>query len=155
MLKLKWTPLQFAGRANIQAAILLFLWFGVVVTVQGQTNPANFVTIREKAGVTTNQYPIQFGRPFVQGEIKNFPQAVVGGLPVVTQADVKSRWPDGSVKHAVLTSYLPKLNANGSVKVTFINQLLGNTTGFLTKKDMLHKNYNFDARMELTNGAKL
>ncbi len=155
MLRLKWTPHQPVGWAKIQAAGLLFIWGSIAVAIQGQTNPANFVTIRERAGVTTNQYPIQLGRPFVQGEIKNFPQAVVGGLPVITQADVKNRWPDGSVRHAVLTFYLPKLNANSSVKVTFINQLLGNNTAFLTKKEMQHKNYNFDAQIDLTNGAKV
>lgn len=113
---------------------------------------ANSVTIREKAGVTTKLYPIQLGRPFVQGEIANFPRAVVAGTPVTTQADVKSRWPDGSVKHAVLTFYLPTLAANSSVTVTFANQTSGNNTDFLTKREMQASKLNFDARIELTNG---
>src|SRR5262245_32286854 len=70
---------------------------------------ANSITIVERSGVTTASYPVQIGRPFVQGEIPHFPQAVVGGQPLLTQADVKSRWPDGSVKHAILSFVLPVL----------------------------------------------
>ena len=120
-----------------------------------QSNPANFITVREKAGVAANNYPIQIGRPFMPGEILNFPRAVVGSTAVATQADVKSRWPDGSVKHAVLTFYLPALAANASVTVTFVNQATGNNANALSKRDMLHKQYNFDARIEWANVAIL
>ena len=114
---------------------------------------SNTITIREKAGVTTKQYPIQIGRAFVQGEIPNFPRAMLGSTALTTQADVKTRWPDGSVKHAVLTFYLPTLNANSTVTISFANQTSGNNTGFLTKREMLASKLNFDARMELTNGS--
>lgn len=46
----------------------------------------NSLTIREEDGVATANYPIQIARPFVQGEIMNFPQAEVNGVPVFTQA---------------------------------------------------------------------
>lgn len=115
----------------------------------------NSLTITEKAGKTTANYPIQIGRPFVQGEIANFPQAVVGGTPVLTQADIKQRWPDGSVRHAILTFLLPTLAANGTVAVTFQNQPSGNNTGYLAQQDMLGAGYDFDAGMQLTNGSSV
>ena len=133
-------------------ALLLFI-FVAVSGAAAQTNASNFITIREKAGVTTSQYPIQIARPFMQGEIRNFPKAVVNGVQVTTQADVKTRWADGSVKHAVLTFHIPTLTANSTVTVQFVNQTSGNNTGFLTKTQMLANTYNFDARTELTNGA--
>jgi hypothetical protein len=116
----------------------------------------NSLTITEKAGTTTTNYPIQIGRPFVQGEIANFPQALVGGAPVTTQADVKQRWSDGSVKHAILTFLIPTLSSGSTVTVTFRNQSSCNcgSGARLSKTQMLDAaTYNFDARMELTSGS--
>lgn len=75
----------------------------------------NAITLRGGAG----NYPVRIGRPFMRGEIAQAPQAVVGGAAVPTQADVKTRWPDGSVKHAILSFVLPR--AAERVKVTFTN----------------------------------
>src|SRR5205085_8642307 len=88
----------------------------------------NSLTITEKAGVTTANYPVQIGRPFVTGEVANYPQAIVNGTAVATQADVKQRWPDGSVKHAVLAFLIPNLASRATVTVTFQNQNSGNNT---------------------------
>lgn len=126
---------------------------GLGLHAQAQSDPTNFITIREKAGVTTNQYPIQLGRPFVPGEIPNFPQAVVDGTPVTTQADVKARWSDGSVKHAILSFYLPSLAANSTATVNFVNQASGNNAGALSKTDMLGTAFDFEAAMQLTSGS--
>lgn len=139
--------------ASFTGSLLLLLAYGLLTNAFGQGNPANFIIIREKAGVTTQRYPIQIGRPFLPGEILNFPQAVFNGARLTTQADVKSRWPDGSVKHAVLTFYLPMLSANSTVTVTFANQTTGNNTNFLTKPQMLGVKFNFNASTELTNGS--
>ncbi len=140
---------------NLSRVILLLTCLSSLLTTFGQTNIPNSFTVREKSGVTTKNYPLQIGRPFLQGEIKNFPQAILNGTKLKTQADVKSRWPNGSVKHAVLSFYLPTLSANGTVTVTFANQTSGNNTGFLTKSQMLNNIYNFDAEMELTQGVKV
>jgi len=111
----------------------------------------NSLTISEKGGVSTTNYPIQLGRPFVQGEITNYPQAIVNGTAVATQADVKQRWPDGSVKHAILAFLIPQLGANATVAVTFQNQNLGNNTA-LTLAQMQSVNFDFGAEMQLTDG---
>ncbi len=138
------------------AQCFLILW---ILSVSGTVffslaqDATNFLTIKEKAGVTTNQYPLQIGRPFVAGEIPNYPQAVISGTPLVTQADVKSRWPDGSVKHAILSFYLPTLTANSTITITFVNQTSSNNTGHLAKTDMLANGVDFDAAMSLTNGS--
>jgi hypothetical protein len=114
----------------------------------------NSLTITEQAGVTTSNYPVQLGRPFVQGEIANYPQAIVNGTSVTTQADVKQRWPDGSVKHAVIAFLIPTLNANSSAIVTFQNQSSGNNAP-LSQAQMLNPSYNFGAQMQLTNGGTI
>jgi hypothetical protein len=42
-------------------------------------------------------------RFFRQGDIPKFAQAVVNATPLLTQCDVKNRWPDGSLKFAVIS----------------------------------------------------
>ncbi len=139
--------------AAVRGALIFGLLWAAGLPGAAQSDATNFITIREKAGVTTTQYPIQIGRTFVPGEIPNFPQAVLGTTNLATQADVKSRWPDGSVKHAALAFYLPTLTANSTVTINFNNQTAGNNSGFLAKADMLANGLNFDATMELQNGG--
>jgi hypothetical protein len=112
----------------------------------------NSLTISEKAGITTANYPIQIGRPFVAGEIAHYPQALVDGFAVTTQADVKQRWPDGSVKHAIVAFLIPKLSAGSTATVTFRDQSSGNNAP-LTLAQMQGTAFNFNAQMRLTNGS--
>lgn len=136
-------------RSFLSTLAIVALWihpsFGVV----------NSLTITEKAGLTTANYPLQIARPFVRGEIPSYPQAILMGTPLTTQADVKTRWPDGSVKHAILTFLIPTLTANSTVTVTFQNQATGNNGGYLNTAGMLDAAYDFDARMALTNGPTI
>src|ERR1022692_2566695 len=110
------------------------------------------ITILEKTGVATANYPVQIGRPFVQGEIATCPQAVIRRTPIVTQANVMTRWPDGSAKHAIVSFLIPSIGANGAVTVTFQNQVSCNTTP-LTTAQMMDSAYDFNAQMQLTNGG--
>jgi hypothetical protein len=118
----------------------------------GILNPSDTILITDKSGVTQTNYPEQIGRPFVDGEISNYPVAILNGTPLVTQADVKNRYPDGSVKFAILSFLLPSLPANGSVTIAFGNQATGNNTP-LTQAQMLDPSFNFDAQMTLTGGT--
>lgn len=118
-------------------------------------------SIQEAAGITTSNYPVQMGRPFVQGEIENYPQvgicsdASCGTISqwLTTQADVKQHWTDGSVKHAVLSFYIPKLTAHSTVHFKVQNQTDCNCGTGLTQAQMLASNYNFDATEIYTNGV--
>lgn len=118
--------------------------------------PADVVNVYEQYGQASNGYPIKLGRLFVKGEIPagQFPQALVNNAPVLTQAEVKSRWSDDSVKHAILYFNIPVLPANGSVKVTFQGQPTchcshdGSGAG-LTTQQMLDAGYDFDASITL------
>jgi hypothetical protein len=123
---------------------------------------------------------VQFGRPFKAAEISDYPQVLLGGTAVPTQADVKQRWGDGSVKHAVISFILPSLAAGASVtyvavfsrwpktkepkktfrshayvplrSVTFQNQLSADGgSPVLTQSEMLNSRFNFDAVTEIVN----
>jgi len=62
---------------------------------------------------------------------------------------VKNRWPDGSLKFAIISFVLPSVSTAGTA-VSFQNQGTGNNTGFLQQGDMLNTPYDFEAAMQLT-----
>ncbi len=93
-------------------------------------------------------------RLFVEGEIGQYAQAVIAGTPVLTQCDVKNRWPDGSLKFAIVSFILPSLPGSGSVQVAFQNQSTGNNRGYLDQTGMLNSAYNFDAQIALSGAVR-
>lgn len=110
------------------------------------------MVVSDKSGSANTNYPLQFGRPFMEGEIMDYPLILANGTALPTQSDVKNRWPDGSVKFAIISAVLPSLPASGSVTLTFANQKSGNNTP-LTKAQMLDATYDFDATIALTSGG--
>ncbi len=111
----------FSGKSRL--SIVCNLLVAMIYFQHSALAVVNSLTIREEDGVATANYPIQIARPFINAEVQNFPQAVINGNPVFTQADVKQRYADGSVKHAILTFLIPQLNANASVTITFRDQI--------------------------------
>ncbi len=120
-------------------------------TVPAIVNPmpsSNGVTIKSGAA-QSEQRTFSISRVFAKGEITNYPQARVNGSATLTQADVMSRYEDGSVKHVII-SFVATLPGNGSLNVDFVNQSNCNcgTAQALTKDQMLAAGYNFDAQIE-------
>jgi hypothetical protein len=126
----------------------LAVFVALVISGSATAGPANTITITNESGAPQTNYPWQFGRPFVRGEIKRFPQVVINRTPVPTQADVKNRWPDGSVKYAVMAIIVPQIPAQGTMTISIQDQANGNNTP-LSKEQMLDPAYNFDAQMRL------
>ncbi len=114
---------------------------------KSNTSLENFLLIEpsQKEKKLAN-YPIQIARPFIKGEIHHYPQAYLDELPLITQADVKCRWDDGSVKHAILSFIAPEIKENS--KITFRNQKTGNNDDFESKERILI-HYNFEACMKI------
>ena len=106
------------------------------------------MTITNVSGVVQTNYPLQFGRPFMDNEIPDFPQVLLNGTPILTQADVKNRYADGSVKFAVISLVIPTL-PTAPLTLNFQDQATGNNTP-LTQAEMLDPSYGFDAQMSLT-----
>ncbi len=114
--------------------------------------PTNAVVLYSRGGTLSNR-PVSIGRVFRQGEISSFAKASVPGI---TQCDVKGRWPDGSLKFAIISFIVPSLPVSG-VSVSFSNQLSGNNTGFLDNTALtstaLLDQYDFDGRIQLAGGV--
>ena len=66
---------------------------------------ANVVTISSLNGQPQSARPVTIPRFFAPSEIPKgqFATAVISGQPVPTQCDIRTRWPDGSLQHALLT----------------------------------------------------
>ncbi len=106
------------------------------------------LTIVEKAGVTTTNYPVTLSMVFRKGDVADNVIARVDGAAFATQTDVKVRWPDGSVRHALVSFILPSLQADSQVTVELLAGGLGcNTTG-MTKDQLLASD--FEANMAIT-----
>jgi len=110
---------------------------------------ANTMLLSLPTGTATS-YPYQFGRVFKQGVIANYPQVLIDGVAQTTQADVKNRWPDGSVKFAILSLIVPSLSTTAKT-FTFQNQATVNSTPE-TKANML-ANYDFNCTINATSGG--
>ena len=80
------------------------------VTVNPLNGPPNTLVLTGASGAAAANYPFQFGRPFIEGAIPHSPQVLVNGSPVPSQADVKNRYPDGSVEFAVMAAVIPQIS---------------------------------------------
>jgi len=78
----------------------------------------------------------------------------LSGTLLATQADVKTRWSDGSVQH-VMISFLASVPQNGKITVDFVDQASGNNANPLTATQMLASSFNFGAEIDVTNGTTL
>jgi hypothetical protein len=140
-------------RSSKVSLILGFsLILGAVRTNSNSAQPrsaADQVRITNESGQEQTSRPISIPRPFVEGEIRNLAQASLEGTALATQCDVKNRWPDGSLKFAVVSFIIPRIPARGSIVVSFSDQASGNDAGYLTQPDMLSAAYNFDGQIQL------
>ena len=110
---------------------------------------ANTLSLTNRSGGGLRNYPLQFGRPFLRGAIGNFPRVLIDGVPIETQADIKNRYPDGSVKFAVIALVIPSLPPGKVVRLTFANETNANNAP-LSRDEMLDpRKFGFDAAMSL------
>lgn len=139
----------------VVTAMLLAGFAGAATPSSGAENS---IALTNVSGAAQTNYPLRFARLFVKGEIPNFPQVVINGTAANTQADVKQRWPDKSVKHAIISVVVPSLTASpkrtsGGLTLTFQDQPSGHNAP-LSRAEMLDTAFNFDAVMSLTSGGQ-
>ena len=130
------------------------LWLGLAGTLMAQAPPSNSITIQDTSGSAQTNRPFTISRVFAKGEIPHFAQARLSGTLLATQTDVKTRWPDGSVQHAMI-SFVASVPKSGKITIDFVDQASGNNSSPLTATQMLSTAYNFGAQIEVTNGTTL
>ena len=139
---------------RIKAFIYIFLYFTLLpiktfaLIPDGQTITS--LLIKDKAGKTTQNYPLTFGHVFKKGDVKDSISVKLNGVVLPTQCDIKRHWSDGSIKHAVISVILPKIEANQNLTLELIaGGTNTNSSGWLTKDEILATNV--ESKIELTN----
>src|ERR1700682_4008097 len=126
---------------------------GACLIPQGMTlGNSDAVAIYEADGVNRAGLPVTLGRAFASGEFAQCLQPVLGGVPISSyQVDVKNRWPDNSVKFAIVSFIIPNLQSNGALSVSFQPSSSCNNSAFLSQSQMLNFNSgNWGAEMDVT-----
>lgn len=113
--------------------------------------PNTLRLLNSSAAVVSRPYTLS--RFFAAGEVPNFPSVLVDGAPAATQCDLKTRWPDGSVQHAIL-SFQVTVPARGSVEIAFANQESIDSSSGLDAAAMLSGDFQLGGVMRLTNGSE-
>jgi hypothetical protein len=134
-------------KGNNSMRILMAFFIGA--SLWAQTPPANSIKITDRSNSAQTNRAFTISRVFAKGEIASCPQAMINGAGLQTQCDVKTRWPDGSVQHALI-SFRADIGANSATTVSFVNQTPPANTG-LTQAEMLALNWG--AEIDITNGA--
>ncbi len=95
------------------------------------------LTIHEIQGITISNYPLTFGHIFKKGDVPEFISVKANGKLLTTQCDVKRRWPDHSLKHAVISVVVPAIPAHGVVTLSLETSSQQDTGGSMVKKAVL------------------
>ncbi|HEX2829532.1 MAG TPA: hypothetical protein VHP37_24520 [Burkholderiales bacterium] len=127
---------------------LLFL---LVCCAGAAAAPRNSVSIINRSGAEELNYPVQLGRPFVEGEVApgKSVEARIDDRPLQTQVDVKQRWPDGSLKYAIVLFVVPKLPAGQPVEVVLHPAGAAAEAVPLRPAEMLDARFDFDATINV------
>ena len=133
--------------SRLFATVLLLL----AVAAGTATAQVTTVSIVEKAGVTTANYPVTLSLVFRQGDVASHVYASVNSVNVNTQTDVKVRWPDGSVKHALVSFLIPSLAASSTATVAIYSGGTNYNTDWMTRAEL--EATAFNASMLVTVGG--
>jgi len=137
-------------QANIRQWTILLCLTGILLGLSGfaWAGVVTNVTVFEKAGVTTNNYPLTFGHVFKKGDVPQSVQVTLNGQILPAQFDIKRHWDDGSVKHGVISVIIPQMPANGSVNLVLETNDDPNNSGAMDKGAILATNV--ESRIDLT-----
>ncbi|MCF6225854.1 MAG: hypothetical protein L3J22_06060 [Xanthomonadales bacterium] len=125
----------------------LFLSCGLIVTAV-QASP--IVTFIDQSNTVNTNIPVTFGQVFSVGDVPAGMSINItdGSTVLPTQVDFKATHPDGSLRHAVITTKLPNLAAEQALETTLVT-INSTTSGTaISAADLLATN--FDAVIELT-----
>ena len=108
------------------------------------------VTFIDQSNLSGTNIPVTFGQVFAPGDV---PEGLsmkvnVGGNSLLTQVDDKAVHPDGSLRHAVITTWLPALSAGQSLAAELVTSNPAEDGLAVSTADLLATS--FDAVIELT-----
>jgi len=141
----------FFGRySRILAKNVVILSLLVAAFGSGVVQAKPDITFIDQSNTSNTHIPITFGQVFSSGDVPVGLDVVVnvGGTPLPTQVDAKATHPDGSLRHAVITTQLPALGADQVLAAKIVTTSLTAGGTAVSATDLLATS--FDAVVELT-----
>ncbi|HFC29908.1 MAG TPA: hypothetical protein ENJ44_02570, partial [Oceanospirillales bacterium] len=94
----------------------------LLVVTNGTTQAMPTVNFVDQSGTANSNIPVTFGQVFAVGDVPagNSVNLVAGTTSLPTQVDIKATHSDGSLRHAVISTKLPALNAGESLATTLV-----------------------------------
>lgn len=91
--------------SGLAVALVIVLGFCLPVGIAAESPVTAVVLDPQESG---SDFFVTFAQPFKIGDVPQEVQVKAGGRGVPAQIDLKRRYPDGSVKHAVITVSVPR-----------------------------------------------
>jgi len=123
----------------------------IATTTTAEPPLVTSVVIADKAGVTTVDYPVTLSLVFRKGDVPANVTARIAGQMLATQTDVKVRYDDQSVKHALVSFIIPLLPASQQVTVDILGGGGNADSDYFDQDELLATD--FEALMSLTVGG--
>ena len=111
------------------------------------------LSIVEKDGVTTNNYPLTFGHSFKTGDVHQYVQVRYNGTLLNTQCDVKSTYITGSVRFAIVSVVLPSVVGNSTNTISLETSSTNSSSGYMDKSSILSTNIEDEIRLTNISGS--
>ncbi len=99
------------------------------------------VKIKELDGKNNSSMPITISHIFREGEVFDAVTLLYKSQPIPTQTDIKARWPDGSIKHALISTIVPELKANSELNLDIHLSSETNTSNAIDYTEISQKGF--------------
>jgi hypothetical protein len=110
------------------------------------------VTVQSTGPIRQTQAPLTFGQVFAPGDLPTGAKLVakVANERIPVQLDVKARHGDGSVRHAVISAALPRLDAGAAVQMVLASSQQQQTTASPpTQRDLMRAGFSAKVRLQI------
>jgi hypothetical protein len=114
--------------------------------------PVTTVTLRPSAGQAIEDVPVTFGQVFRKGHIKL--GVLVDAGRALVQADVKRRYDDSSVRFAVISLKVPKLDGDLTVAIGDGSGRQAANTPPMRVSDLLRTDFDATVTLAFPDGAR-
>lgn len=111
------------------------------------------LTLLEKEGVTTSNYPLTFGHVFKDGDVSQYIAVRYNGTILSTQCNVKTTYASRDVRFAVISVVLPLVASGSTNTITLETSANANNSGELSKTEILATKVASEIRLTNVSGS--
>ncbi len=133
---------------NIKSFIII-LFLNLLICSAAHAKVITHLTLVEKNGVSSSNFPLTFGHVFKKGDVPVGIDIFLDGVELKTQCDIKVRYEDSSVRHAVISVIIPYVSEGQSLDLELSNSSGSHSQNGIGKTAIL--NTNVSGKINLSN----